>query len=186
MTKRVGNVEALPNKGKWGRADVPHDGWVCTYMYDMKDMPFTCGMCETAGVLYMHVMENPKWKGSLHVDCDCAGRMEGDPTEAARREEECKASLFAKARRAAEERREAEWKAGEPEREASLPKLAAMRAERKTRAEVALASGVVVPFPLVLTDERLVNAREKGSLDAAGLLLQTLRQVAAERKGDVR
>jgi len=180
MTKRVAIVEALPNKGKWGRADVPHDGWVCTYMYDLKHMPFTCGMCETPGVLYSHVMENPKWKGSLWVDCDCAGRMEGDPIEAARREEECKASLFARARRAAEERREAEWKAGEPEREAFLAKLAAMRAERKARAEAALASGVVVPFPLLPTHERWVNAREKGSLDAAGLSLQTLRRVAKE------
>jgi hypothetical protein len=59
-------------------------------------------------------------------------------------------------------------------------RLAAIRARKKAAAKAIPASGVVVPFPLKLTWERLANAREKGSLEAG--CWQTLRQVAAEGK----
>jgi hypothetical protein len=66
----------------------------------------------------------------------------------------------------------------------SSARLAAIRARKKAGAKEILASGVVVPFPLALTWERLANAREKGSLEAG--CWQTLRQVAAEGKEHVR
>lgn len=70
-------------RGKWSQPGVPHKGWVCVSEYDtfeeLGDGEFeTCGMCESAQVRFVHVMENDRYDGQLACGCICAGHMAED------------------------------------------------------------------------------------------------------------
>lgn len=70
-------------RGKWGQPGVPHKGWVCVGEYDtfeeLGEEEFqTCGMCESAQVRFVHIMENDRYDGQLLCGCICAGHMEQD------------------------------------------------------------------------------------------------------------
>lgn len=70
-------------RGKWGQPRVPHRGWVCVGEYDTfeavgEDEFETCGMCESAQVRFVHIMENERYPDQLMCGCICAGHMEQD------------------------------------------------------------------------------------------------------------
>lgn len=70
-------------RGKWSQAGVPHKGWACVEEYDtfkqLGEGEFeTCGMCESAQVRFVHVMENERYDGRLSCGCICAGHMAED------------------------------------------------------------------------------------------------------------
>lgn len=70
-------------RGKWGQAGVPHKGWVCVGDYDTfeelgEDEFQTCGMCESAQVRFVQIMENERHPDRLFCGCICAGHMAED------------------------------------------------------------------------------------------------------------
>lgn len=70
-------------RGKWGQPGVPHKGWVCVGEYDTfeedgEDEFHTCGMCESAQVRFVHIMENERYPDQLLCGCVCAGHMAED------------------------------------------------------------------------------------------------------------
>lgn len=70
-------------RGKWGQPGVPHKGWVCvgeydTFEHDGEGEFETCGMCESAQVRFVHIMENDRYPDQLLCGCICAGHMEED------------------------------------------------------------------------------------------------------------
>lgn len=76
--------------GKWGEAGVPHKGWTCLDIEDLKEQMHLCEMCETQYVRYVHVMTHPDYDGELRVGCVCAGHMEQDLATARKREADYK------------------------------------------------------------------------------------------------
>jgi len=62
----------------WERAGVPHRGWTCVNVEDLDEQCFTCEMCKSALVRYLHTMEHPEYSGQLRVGCVCAENMSGD------------------------------------------------------------------------------------------------------------
>ncbi len=73
----------------WKQEDVPHSGWSCTGVSDLGAPVGICQMCGYQIIRYAHHMIHPGYR-SLTVGCVCAGRMEGDISEAKRREAEFK------------------------------------------------------------------------------------------------
>jgi len=70
----------------------PKSGWECLRVYDsMEDDPggelyFTCEMCTTKIIRYVHVMEHILWPEPVRSGCICAGYMEGNRERAQERE----------------------------------------------------------------------------------------------------
>lgn len=78
-------------RGKWSMVGVPHKGWQCIDEYDTferlgEDSFETCGMCESAQVRFVHVMENERYPDTLACGCICAGHMEGSLSRARTRD----------------------------------------------------------------------------------------------------
>ena len=78
-------------RGKWGQAGVPHKGWICIGEYDtfeeLGEGEFhICGMCESAQVRFVHIMENDRYSGELLCGCVCAGHMAEDLVSAETRD----------------------------------------------------------------------------------------------------
>ncbi len=92
-TEHPGNGSARRPKADspnlWKREDVPHSGWHCVGVVDLGAPVGICQMCGYQIIRYAHQMEHPEY-GHLSVGCVCAGRMEGDPEAAKRREAEFK------------------------------------------------------------------------------------------------
>jgi len=70
-------------RGKWGQAGVPHRGWRCTELEDLREADSSeplaiCEMCESAEIRYRHLMTHPHYPGILWCGAICAGHMEGD------------------------------------------------------------------------------------------------------------
>lgn len=83
-------------RGKWSQVGVPHKGWVCIDEYDTfealgEDNFETCGMCESAQVRFVHVMENERYDGQLSCGCICAGHMAEDLQSAETRDKQMRA-----------------------------------------------------------------------------------------------
>lgn len=74
-------------RGKWSQQGVPKKGWVCYDIEDLGEPSFTCGMCESQTIRYVHHMENARYHESLAVGCVCAGHMEGDLGASKKREQ---------------------------------------------------------------------------------------------------
>ena len=92
-TEHPGNGSARRPKADspnlWKREDVPRSGWHCVGVVDLGAPVGICQMCGYQIIRYAHQMEHPEY-GHLSVGCVCAGRMEGDPEAARRREAEFK------------------------------------------------------------------------------------------------
>jgi len=74
--------------GNWAKKGVPHKGWTDLYVTDHEDQTFTCEMCKTALVRYVHTMEHPEYPEQLQVGCVCAENMSDDYVGPKRREDE--------------------------------------------------------------------------------------------------
>lgn len=77
------------SKNLWDDPSVPKSGWVCTGVTDLGAPVGLCEMCCRQIIRYVHHMVHPQY-GAMDVGCVCAGKMEGDPERARRREQECK------------------------------------------------------------------------------------------------
>ena len=73
----------------WNRDDIPHHGWHCVGVEDLKAPVGICEMCGNQVIRYAHHMEHPLY-GSLICGCVCAGKMEDDIEAAKQRENELK------------------------------------------------------------------------------------------------
>lgn len=78
-------LEASPNY--WNNPNYPQSGWVCKGVTDLGSALGVCAMCGTQIIRYVHTMYHPVAKLTLGCGCVCAGKMEGDVTQAKRREQ---------------------------------------------------------------------------------------------------
>ena len=76
------------DRGKWSMPGVPHKGWRCIGLEDLKGLFGTCEMCETQSIRYVHHMEHPYYPDVLGAGSVCAGHMEGDYTAPQQREKQ--------------------------------------------------------------------------------------------------
>src|SRR5204863_6057302 len=72
--------------GNWSRPGVPQKGWYCVEVTDLEEPSFTCEMCESQIVRYVHHMRHPDYPEELGCGCICAGHMEQDYAAARQRE----------------------------------------------------------------------------------------------------
>jgi hypothetical protein len=77
--------------GLWKEKGVPHKGWSCVGVTDLRDDDpeaelVMCEMCRVQEIRYVHRMTHPGWADELDVGCICAEKMEEDYTAARRRE----------------------------------------------------------------------------------------------------
>ena len=73
----------------WKRDDVPHSGWSCIGISDLGEPVGICEMCGYQIIRYVHHMAHPNYR-YLNVGCICAGKMEGNPEAARKRERDFK------------------------------------------------------------------------------------------------
>ena len=73
----------------WKRDDVPHSGWICTGITDLGEPADICEMCGHQIIRYVHHMVHPNYR-PLSAGCVCAGKMEGNPEAAQKRERDLK------------------------------------------------------------------------------------------------
>ncbi len=74
----------------WKRDDVPHSGWECSGITDLGTPSGLCKMCGKQIIRYVHHMRHADYPFEVGSGCVCAGRMEGDPERAVRRESDFK------------------------------------------------------------------------------------------------
>lgn len=74
----------------WDREDVPSSGWICVGVTDLGEPSGICGMCGRQIIRYVHTMIHPAFPHSVGAGCVCAGRMEGAPDRARKRERDFK------------------------------------------------------------------------------------------------
>ncbi|MEQ8236259.1 MAG: hypothetical protein ABRQ23_05745 [Syntrophomonadaceae bacterium] len=77
----------------WETPGVPHKGWTCTGMIDLReDDPDAememCEMCGKEGIRYVHIMEHPRYQQTVKAGRVCAENMENDYATPGRRERE--------------------------------------------------------------------------------------------------
>jgi hypothetical protein len=77
--------------GLWKEPGVPHKGWTCVGVTDLRASDLdaelqTCAMCDVRQIRYVHHMTHPNYAGGLDVGCDCAEKMEADYSAARKRE----------------------------------------------------------------------------------------------------
>lgn len=78
----------------WDTPGVPHKGWKCVNVYDVREDGSTpdeaeyatCEMCGKEHIRFVHSMEHENYDGRLDVGCICAGKMESNYEGARRRE----------------------------------------------------------------------------------------------------
>lgn len=76
-------------RGKWAQLGVPHKGWSCVSIRDLREEGeeyATCEMCEWQKIRYVHTMWHRDYPVTLDCGCDCAGYMEGDIKRAKERD----------------------------------------------------------------------------------------------------
>ncbi len=89
--------------GLWDKPGIPHKGWVCCDVIDLRasdddndsdqdsdDLYESCEMCDHERVRYIHIMEHIDYHCELRVGCVCAGKMSGDYAGAKQRETDLK------------------------------------------------------------------------------------------------
>jgi hypothetical protein len=88
--------EVIAMSNKWNTPGVPHKGWSCVEVYDLRGegqsaeetVYATCEMCGNEKIRYVHIMEHQGLDGSLKVGCVCAEKMSEDYTGPRRLEAE--------------------------------------------------------------------------------------------------
>ncbi|MBT5260959.1 MAG: hypothetical protein HOL84_08870 [Nitrospina sp.] len=83
-------ADIKPKQGKWSKKGVPHKGWVCFDVEDLKEPSQVCEMCESQKIRYVHYMEHDDFEDTLGVGCICAGHMEENYERAEAREKKLK------------------------------------------------------------------------------------------------
>jgi hypothetical protein len=79
--------ESIANgRGKWSTIGIPHKDWDCIEIEDLGEPSLICEMCETQTIRYVHHMQHLNFSKVLRVGCVCAGNMEGNLSEAQKRE----------------------------------------------------------------------------------------------------
>jgi hypothetical protein len=74
-------------RGKWSDPNVPHKGWTCMDIVDLAESNYEiCEMCEAREIRFVHIMEHPRYPGSLRCGCVCAGHLEANYKAARDRE----------------------------------------------------------------------------------------------------
>lgn len=73
----------------WKNNDVPKSGWTCSGVTDLGEPVGICEMCGRNVIRNVHHMVHLDF-GSLDAGCVCAGKMEGNPERAKRREQDFK------------------------------------------------------------------------------------------------
>lgn len=76
-------------RGKWSLSGVPHRGWQCTAIRDLREEGeeyLICEMCETQTIRFVHTMVHSDYPDALDCGCDCAGHMEGNKKRAKQRD----------------------------------------------------------------------------------------------------
>ncbi len=71
----------LRSRGKWSQRGVPHKGWDCIGVTDLREEErsyITCQMCESQTIRFVHLMVHPHYEEVLQCGRDCAGHMEED------------------------------------------------------------------------------------------------------------
>lgn len=71
-------MDGHTQRGKWSAAGVPHKGWQCIGVEDLREPSAVCAMCECVEIRYVHYMEHPDYPDELGVGCICAEHMEND------------------------------------------------------------------------------------------------------------
>jgi len=82
------------NGNRWDTAGVPHKGWTCVDVIDLRadgepadETDYaTCQMCGNEKIRYVHIMEHPDLEEQFEVGCVCAEKM-SDNYEGPRRRE---------------------------------------------------------------------------------------------------
>jgi hypothetical protein len=77
--------------GRWIEPGVPHRGWTCATVEDLRfDDPdcelAICEMCQVREIRYVHRMTHPDYPDELGVGIICAGHLEQDYAAAVERE----------------------------------------------------------------------------------------------------
>ena len=83
---------------KWSKKDIPHKGWECLDVIDLKESSdFSgeieyeqCEMCNNEKIRYIHVMKHPEYPKILHVGRVCAEKMSDDYEKPRKMERELK------------------------------------------------------------------------------------------------
>ena len=71
---------------EWNKIGIPHKGWECIDVFDLKDENNfagdieyeQCEMCGNEKLRFVHVMKHPEYRNILHVGCICAEKMSED------------------------------------------------------------------------------------------------------------
>lgn len=71
---------------EWNKRGIPHKGWVCIDILDLKEefdsaQEFEyaqCEMCDKEKLRFVHVMKHPEYPDILNVGCVCAEKMAED------------------------------------------------------------------------------------------------------------
>jgi hypothetical protein len=89
--------------GKWREPGVPHVGWRCEGVTDIREDDSdaelaVCEMCEATEIRYVHYMVHDNYPNTLAVGQICAGKMEQDYAAAKGREREARNASARKTR----------------------------------------------------------------------------------------
>jgi hypothetical protein len=90
QTKDMFMAVIKPNKGKWSKKGVPHKGWVCVDVEDLKEPSQICEMCESQTIRFVHYMKHDDFEDGLGVGRTCAEHMEENYERAEAREKKLK------------------------------------------------------------------------------------------------
>lgn len=72
--------------GLWAKPGVPHKGWQCVDVYDVRadgasaeEAEYaTCEMCGQERIRFVHIVEHNDFPGQLRVGCICTEKLSGD------------------------------------------------------------------------------------------------------------
>lgn len=73
-------------RGRWKKPGVPHKGWHCVEVREVRPDKKTCEMCESVEFRIAHIMEHPDYPETLEVGVSCAEHMENDYVTPRKRE----------------------------------------------------------------------------------------------------
>jgi hypothetical protein len=73
-------------RGRWKKPGVPHKGWHCVEVREVRPDKKTCEMCESVEFRIAHIMEHPDYPETLEVGVSCAEHMESDYVTPRKRE----------------------------------------------------------------------------------------------------
>lgn len=94
------------SENRWDTADVPHKGWTCVSVVDLRaddsstdETDYaTCQMCGNEKIRYVHIMEHPDLDENFEVGCVCAEKMSNDYVKPKQREAKLRSRAARRAR----------------------------------------------------------------------------------------